>query len=223
MYLTYCNRKVINPYIDCMDTSLRRKHVRFMDLLEPVRTGLGQFARSLTRDRESARDLAAEAIRIAYEQFDSLRDESKFKSYLYTTLSHLAGRASWRERNRVAFDEVKAANIQSNGTSPDIGPDIEALYQALAKLPDEMREAVVLFEISGLSLNEVCDVQHASLSAVKSRISRGRKQLAEILRVDEVSNENEFPKVVATPITVRETRSVTREMKPAAAFYRQSK
>ena len=206
-----------------MDTSLRRKHVRFMDLLEPVRTGLGQFARSLTRDRESARDLAAEAIRIAYEQFDSLRDEGKFKSYLYTTLSHLAQRASWRERNRVAFDEVKAANIQSNGASPDLGPDIEALYQALAKLPDEMREAVVLFEISGLSLNEVCDVQHASLSAVKSRISRGRKQLAEILRVDEVSNENEFPQVVATPIAVRETRNVTREMKPAAAFYRQSK
>jgi RNA polymerase sigma-70 factor (ECF subfamily) len=223
MYLTYCNRKVINPYIDCMDTSLRRKHVRFMDLLEPVRTGLGQFARSLTRDRESARDLAAEAIRIAYEQFDTLRDEGKFKSYLYTTLSHLAQRASWRERNRVAFDEVKAANIQSNGASPDTGPDIEALYQALAQLPEEMREAVVLFEISGLSLNEVCDVQHASLSAVKSRISRGRKQLAEILRVDEVSNENEFPQVVATPITVRETRNVAREMKPAAAFYRQSK
>ena len=223
MYLTYCNRKVINTYIDCMDTSLRRKHVRFMDLLEPVRTGLGQFARSLTRDRESARDLAAEAIRIAYEQFDSLRDESKFKSYLYTTLSHLAQRASWRERNRVAFDQVKAANIQSNGASPDLGPDIEALYQALAKLPDEMREAVVLFEISGLSLNEVCDVQHASLSAVKSRISRGRKQLAEILRVDEVNNENEFPQAAVTPIAVRETRSVSREMKPAAAFYRQSK
>jgi len=185
--------------------------------------GFGQFARELKGDRESGRDLAAEAIRIAYEQFDTLRDEGKFKSYLYTTLSHLAQRASWRERYRVAFDEAKAANIQSNVASPDLGPDIEALYQALAKLPEEMREAVVLFEISGLSLAEVCDVQHASLSAVKSRISRGRKQLAEILRVDEVSNENEFPQAAVTPIVVRESRSVAREMKPAAAFYRQSK
>lgn len=205
-----------------MDT-LRRKHVRFLDLLEPVRTGLGQFCRSLTRDRESARDLAAEAIRIVYEQFDSLRDETKFKSYLFTTASHLAQRASWRERNRVAYDELKAESIPSYNASPDLGPDIEALYDALAKLPDEMREAVVLFEISGLSLQEVCEVQNASLSAVKSRISRGRKQLAEILRVDEVNNENEFPHVVATPIVPRENRNVTREMKPAAAFYRQSK
>jgi RNA polymerase sigma-70 factor, ECF subfamily len=221
MSLTYCNRKVINPYIDCMDT-LRRKHVRFLALLEPVRTGLGQFARSLTRDRESARDLAAEAIRIAYEQFDNLRDEGKFKSWLFTTASHLAQRANWRERNRVAYDELKAQSIPSNGTSPDIGPDIEALYDALAKLPDEMREAVVLFEISGLSLAEVCDVQHASLSAVKSRISRGRKLLAEILRVDEASNENEFPQVVAAPAAVRESRNVSREMQPATAFYRKN-
>lgn len=221
MYLIYCNRKVINPYIDCMDT-LRRKHVRFLALLEPVRTGLGQFARSLTRDRESARDLAAEAIRIAYEQFDTLRDEGKFKSWLFTTTSHLAQRANWRERNRVAYDELKAQSIPSNGTSPDIGPDIEALYDALAKLPEEMREAVVLFEISGLSLAEVCDVQRASLSAVKSRISRGRKLLAEILRVDEVSNENEFPQVVAAPAAVRENRNVSREMQPATAFYRKN-
>lgn len=152
-----------------------------MDLLEPVRTGLGQFARSLTRDRESARDLAAEAIRIAYEHFDLLRDESKFKSYLFTTLAHLAQRAQYRERNRVAYDEQKALSIPSHGASPELAPDVEALYDALATLPDEMREAVVLFEISGLSLAEVCVIQRASLSAVKSRISRGRKLLTKIL------------------------------------------
>ena len=59
--------------------------------------------------------------------------------------------------------------------------EVVLLYRALDELSASQREAVVLFEISGLSLEEVREIQGGSLSGVKSRISRGRQRLAELL------------------------------------------
>ena len=49
--------------------------------------------------------------------------------------------------------------------------------RALATLPAEQREAIVLHELEGFSVDEVAEMQHASASAVKSRLSRGRERL----------------------------------------------
>ena len=59
--------------------------------------------------------------------------------------------------------------------------EIEGLYKAMNRLPEKQREAVSLYEISGFSLAEVQQIQGGSLSGVKSRITRGREALAEIL------------------------------------------
>jgi RNA polymerase sigma-70 factor (ECF subfamily) len=56
------------------------------------------------------------------------------------------------------------------------------LDRALARLPEKQREAVILFEISGFSLAEIREIQGGSLSGVKSRIVRGRDNLANLLR-----------------------------------------
>jgi RNA polymerase sigma-70 factor (ECF subfamily) len=55
------------------------------------------------------------------------------------------------------------------------------LHAALGRLPGTQREAIVLFELAGLSLEDVREVQGGSLSGVKSRIVRGRRRLAELL------------------------------------------
>ena len=103
------------------------------------------------RDREEGRDLVSETILIAYEHFDNLRDERAFKSYLYTTATRLAHRRQKRDKKFTPFDPVLAETLHDNGTAPDARIDVELLYNALSQLPDTMREAVVLFEISGLS------------------------------------------------------------------------
>jgi RNA polymerase sigma-70 factor (ECF subfamily) len=200
-----------------MDDTLRRTHERFLALLEPVRTGFGQFCRALTREREAARDLAQEAIRITYEHFAELRDEAKFKSYLFTSASRLAKRSRWRERNRVEFDPAKAGSIHSNGASPEMGAEVDLLYTALAKLPDETKEAIVLFEIVGFSLEEIRELQGGSLSGVKSRLARGREKLAELLGV---KNELEISGSVAAPVVAREPWQKRDELPAAIATYR---
>ena len=59
--------------------------------------------------------------------------------------------------------------------------DIQVLYAALDKLPVKQKEAVVLFEISGFSLEEIKNIQGGTLSGAKSRVKRGREKLAILL------------------------------------------
>lgn len=168
-----------------MSSLIQERHERFLRLLEPFRVGFGRFCRAISSDRELARDLASEAILIVYEHIDSLRDESKFKSYLYTTAARLNKRQKHRERNRAPYDATQAETIRDNGTEADSRHDIELLHSMLSRLPEAQREAVILFEISGLSLEEIRNIQGGSLSGVKSRISRGRELLTKMMSDNE--------------------------------------
>ena len=87
------------------------------------------------------------------------------------------------------YDETAARHIADTGIAPDDAMDIQLLYDALARLPQNQRESVILFEISGLSLEEIKKIQGGSLSGVKSRIARGRRKLATLLDVQETKTE----------------------------------
>ena len=72
--------------------------------------------------------------------------------------------------------------------------EVYMLHKALAMLPDEQRECIILFEISGFSIKEIMKIQEASESAIKQRLKRSRNKLTEILtfesnyKVEEVQN-----------------------------------
>ncbi|HET9136405.1 MAG TPA: RNA polymerase sigma factor [Candidatus Kapabacteria bacterium] len=176
-------------------------HERFLGMLEPIRSGFARFCRAISNDRELGRDLASESILIVYEHFDSLRDQAKFKSYLFTTAARLAKRQRHRERNKAPYDAQTAEQI-SGGMSPDATADIELLYATLEKLPTDQREAVVMFEIAGLSLEEIRQIQGGSLSGVKSRIARGREKLAKLLGVRNELPTHNFSSETSAPRTL---------------------
>jgi RNA polymerase sigma-70 factor (ECF subfamily) len=168
-----------------MSFLLVEEQQRFLMLLEPARPGLARYCRAITTDREMARDLASETILIAYEHFASMTgNEKSFSSYLFTTATRLHKRWRWRGKRKVAYDATRAAEIIDPNPAPDSGADIELLYAALRRLPTVQREAVVMFEISGLTLEEIRHIQGGSLSEVKSRITRGREKLAKLLGAD---------------------------------------
>ncbi|HYF03259.1 MAG TPA: RNA polymerase sigma factor [Patescibacteria group bacterium] len=160
----------------------------FMELLDPLYDGFVRFARAMTHCEDEARDLASDAVLKAYEQFGNLRKRESFKSFLFTIAHNLQKRKRWRRRFFKDYDEASAEEIQDAGNSPEIDYDVQALYAALEKLPAKQREAVVLFEISGFSLEEIKQIQGGTLSGVKSRVARGRQQLAELLKDRESSN-----------------------------------
>jgi len=65
------------------------------------------------------------------------------------------------------------------------------LHQALSKLPEVQKEAIILYEISGFSIKEIATIQDASEPAVKQRLKRGREKLVEILNYEAITKKEE--------------------------------
>lgn len=165
--------------------SNEEKNRIFLELLDPLRDQLYMYSLALEKNLSDAEDLVSESILTCYEYFESIRDHSSFKAYLFKI-----ARTKYRRKKQKSFlfipwNEEKAENIKSSEIRPDLPLDIEILYKALDKLPQKKKEAVVLFEISGFSIEEIKDLQGGTISGVKSRLKRGRENLALILGVKE--------------------------------------
>jgi len=162
----------------------KEKQDRFLRLLMPVYEQLARVARAMVNSREDARDLISETVLAAFERFEELRDDKAFISYLFTIARRTAKRRRSRAKLFGEYDQQAAEQIRDIQNQPGTSVDVQLLYDALAKLPEKQREAVILFEISGFSLEEIREMQGGSLSGVKSRIARGREKLARLLGAD---------------------------------------
>jgi RNA polymerase sigma-70 factor (ECF subfamily) len=156
---------------------------RLIDLLRPFHDRAAATARRLSRSAEDGDDLFQEAVIRAYEKFSTLRDESRFRPWFYSVLLSVH-----RNRSRRGFWRRFLSMERKDGKSIDVAGEDGAIWdetrrgaervsRALAGLPPEQREAVVLFELEGFSIEEIAAIQRVSVSAVKSRLSRGRERL----------------------------------------------
>lgn len=156
---------------------------RLIGLLAPIHDLVAATARRLSRGPVDGDDLLQEAVLRAFNKLPALRDESCFRAWFYTILLSVhrnrARRGFWRR-----FLPLEA--VPDPAWEP-AGPDGAAWEEerqqamrasrALATLPAVQREAIVLFEIEGFSIDEIATLQQASVTAVKSRLARGRKRL----------------------------------------------
>jgi RNA polymerase sigma-70 factor (ECF subfamily) len=167
------------------DPAIHEEQQRFLALLTPVYADLARFARAMTHSRDEAREVTAETVFRAWDHRASLREPLAFKSYLFT----IARRVCRSERKQAErWTEMEQAVLEQrpdHAPTPDARVDVGLLYEALEQLPRAQREAVVLFEITGLALEEIRAIQGGTLSGVKSRVARGRRALARILGASE--------------------------------------
>lgn len=152
-------------------------------LLEPVHGPALATARRLCRSAADGDDLYAETVLRAFEKLHTLRDESRFKPWVFAILlSRHRSRSRLRFWRRfVPLDDAFPAG---NGPAGDDGSrwDDDAVRArrvaaALDTLPAVQREAVVLFELECHSIEDIAALQGASVAAVKSRLARGRERL----------------------------------------------
>lgn len=175
----------------------RHRKERFLLLLDPVYDGLCRFARAMTRDREEARDLVADTLLVAWEGFDRLRDDLAFQSWLFTIARRSMHRGRRRRERFTEFDRELAEQIPDPGATRECTSDVERLYQTLARLPEQQREALVLFEISGFSIEEIRQLQGGTISGVKGRLRRGRARMVLLLGArDDDDHHHHLPTVV---------------------------
>jgi RNA polymerase sigma-70 factor (ECF subfamily) len=170
---------------------------RFRRLIEPLHDRVLGFARCLCRSTVEGDDLFQEAMLRAFDKLDALREDDAFRAWLYRIVITMhrtrCRRAFWRrliplgERDDEGDDDASESaassgeqDYRATGWMPDAVEANRRARRALAQLPSAQREAIVLFEIEGWRVEEVAALQRVSVSAVKSRLSRGRAHLREL-------------------------------------------
>ena len=167
---------------------------QLLDLLGPHHDRARATARRLCRSHADGDDLFHEAVLRALDRLDELRQPEKFRSWFFAVLLsvHRARhrRSFWRRL--LPLDEV--------GEEPAVDPGdtlegSQRMARALATLAPPEREAVVLFELEGFTLDEIAALQDASLPAVKSRLVRARARLRRHYeRIEQVSRRKHVVK-----------------------------
>ncbi len=143
---------------------------------------LFRFAMSLTQTESDARDLTQQTFYIWATKGEQLRDRSKVKTWLFTTL-HRAFLAGRRRRTRFPHHPLEEAAEQLPPVAPNFAGQFDAaqVLSALARVDEVYRAAVALFYLDDCPYKEIAAALDVPVGTVKSRIARGIAQLREIL------------------------------------------
>ncbi|MDP3459463.1 MAG: sigma-70 family RNA polymerase sigma factor [Hyphomonas sp.] len=156
---------------------------------------LRAFARSLCNNAVAADDLVQDTMLRAWKARESYVAHTSFRAWTFTILRNVfysEKRRSWRstelapemaERTLVAADD------------PSKGMELVELRNALDHLPDDQREAIILVGAGGMSYDEAAEIVGCAVGTIKSRVSRARKALSEMLE-----SETSLARVKGAPV-----------------------
>ena len=149
---------------------------------------LRAFGISLTRNATEADDLVQETIVKAWSNFDRFQAGTDLRAWLFTILRNTYYTQVIRRRREVRDETGEYANSMRTPATQDWSVAMRALQTALAQLPDEHREALVLVGAAGLSYEEAAEICGCALGTIKSRVNRARARLLKIMDAEDASD-----------------------------------
>lgn len=190
---------------------LAARRSSFEQQMLPHIDALYRSAFSMTKNAGDADDLVQETYVRAYQFFDQFQGGTNSRAWLFRIMTNLyinSYRRRAREPERVSYDEMedfylynRLADSQRGGgigatasgsPSPEEAVvqqvEIEAIREAVYRLPDEYRETVVLADLNEFTYQEISEILDIPIGTVRSRLSRGRKLVQRALWA--YSNEN---------------------------------
>jgi len=154
-----------------------------IDLVKTI-PSLRAFAISLTQNNDRADDLVQETLVKAWDKQSSFQLGTNLKAWLFTILRN-EFYSQMRKRGREVQDSdgtLTASVAVHPGQQGSV--DLNDFRRALEQLPEDQREAIVLIGASGFSYEEAADICDCAVGTIKSRVSRARTRLQEILGID---------------------------------------
>ena len=149
---------------------------------------LRAFAISLSGNVDRADDLVQETLLRALSHIDSFQPGTNMPAWLFTILRNLF-RSEYRKRRReVADSEGNYAESMKTQPEQSSRVEFEEFRAALAKLPTDQREALILVGASGFSYEEAADICGCAVGTIKSRVNRARTRLAELLSIESIDD-----------------------------------
>jgi RNA polymerase sigma-70 factor, ECF subfamily len=157
---------------------------------------LARLLSQFIRDATEVEDVTQEAFIKAYRALPSFRGDSAFYTWLYriginTAKNFLVAQGRRAPTTSNGFDSEDAEGFEEGGHLREMNtPESEltskqiaqTVNQTLEELPEELRTAITLREIEGLSYEEIAVIMNCPIGTVRSRIFRAREAIAEKLR-----------------------------------------
>lgn len=162
----------------------------FQRLVDQQYAALYRFALSLARSEADAADLTQQTFFLWASKGEQLRDSSKAKSWLFTTLYR---EFLNRRRHEVRFPKVELDDAPEDDMA--IAPNMNALdgasiMKALREVEEPFRATLTLFYLDQFSYQEIAAVLEVPIGTVMSRLSRGKAQLRQRLLLSEEAPGN---------------------------------
>lgn len=150
------------------------------------RESLLAFAVSLTHNRESAEDFVQETMLIGLAKRHQFQTGTNLKAWLFTILRNCHYSYWRREKSRQAYANHEMLSGRS-WSPPEQDARIEFVetFEFLAELPFEHREAIEMIVFEGHSYERASELADTPIGTMKSRLSRARAKLQEMLEGDE--------------------------------------
>ena len=154
----------------------------FESLVGRYYRGLYQFAFSLTRSEAEASDLTQQTFYVWATKGHQLRDASKVKTWLFTTLNREFLKAR-RHRDRFPHVELEQAGDEVPSIAPAVVKQLDgaAVIQALGRIDELYQAPLALFYLEDHSYKEIAEILDVPIGTVQSRIARGKAQLQRML------------------------------------------
>jgi RNA polymerase sigma-70 factor (ECF subfamily) len=145
---------------------------------------LRAFAISLSGNVDRADDLVQETLLRAIANIDSFQPGTNMSAWMFTILRNLF-RSEYRKRRR-EVEDTDGSYADSLKSHPEQGSHLEfkEFKSALAKLPPDQREALILVGASGFSYEEAAAICECAVGTIKSRVNRARTRLADLLSIE---------------------------------------
>src|SRR5712691_10955010 len=147
---------------------------------------LRAFAMSLCGNVDRADDLVQETLLSAIANINSFEPGTNMSAWLFTILRNLF-RSEYRKRRREVEDgDGRYADSLKSQPAQEERVEFQEFREALAKLPADQREALILVGASGFSYEEAAEICGCAIGTIKSRVNRARTRLAELMSIESI-------------------------------------
>lgn len=152
-------------------------HEQIVTLLPRLR----RFARNLTRNPHDADDVVQIAVERALTRLDQWRSDARLDSWMFKIV-----RNAWIDelrargrRDKIFLAEQAGDNVGTDSMARET--ELLSVQSAMARLPEDQREAVSLVLVEGLPYREAAEVLDVPIGTLTSRLARGREALQALL------------------------------------------
>lgn len=150
----------------------------FTELMQSHMQNMYKTARAILHNDEDAADAISDTILVCWEKLGQLKQAAFFKTWMTRILINQCNDILRHRKKVIPVDEIR-----ENPGLPQEYENVEWM-ETLKKLDEKYRLVIILYYVDGLKTPEISDVLHMPVSTVRTRLSRGRQQMATLYNME---------------------------------------